>query len=92
MEKGKANPERKKNRQTEYDYSAPNAYFITICTENRKNVFWKDVAAIDRPESATGLFFNGLSSPITPKTHIKRWANANRHTACRHLPMDSPTT
>ena len=45
-------PKRKPNRLTEYDYSAPNAYFITICTNNRKNLFWKDVGAIiDRPEN-----------------------------------------
>ena len=45
-------PKRKQNRLTEYDYSTPNAYFITVCTENRKNLFWKDVGAIiDRPES-----------------------------------------
>lgn len=42
---------RKQNRLTEYDYSMPNAYFITVCTQNRKNLFWKDVGAIiDRPE------------------------------------------
>lgn len=45
-------PKRKQNRLTEYDYSAPNAYFITICTENRKNQFWKDAGMIiDRPEN-----------------------------------------
>lgn len=45
-------PQRKPNRLTEYDYSTPNAYFLTICTENRKNLFWKDVGAIiDRPEN-----------------------------------------
>ena len=43
-------PKRKQNRLTEYDYSTPNAYFITICTENRKNLFWTDArAVIDRP-------------------------------------------
>ena len=45
-------PKRKPNRLTEYDYSTPNAYFITICTEKRENLFWKDVGAIiDRPEN-----------------------------------------
>ena len=44
-------PKRKQNRLTEYDYSTPNAYFITICTEKRRNLFWKNVGAIiDRPE------------------------------------------
>ena len=44
-------PNRKQNRLTEYDYSTPNAYFITVCTVDRKNLFWEDVGAIiDRPE------------------------------------------
>ena len=42
-------PKRKQNRLTEYDYSTPNAYFITICTNNRKNLFWKDVGAVMWP-------------------------------------------
>ena len=33
-------PKRKQNRLAEYDYSTPSAYFITICTKNRKNLFW----------------------------------------------------
>ena len=46
-------PKRKQNRLIDYDYSTPNAYFITICTENRKNLFWTDVGAvIDRPDKA----------------------------------------
>ena len=44
-------PKRKTHRLKNYDYSQPNAYFITICTENRKNMFWEDVgASIARPE------------------------------------------
>ena len=47
MEKRK----RKVNRLRDYDYSTPNAYFVTICTEKRKNLFWPDVGAIiDRPQ------------------------------------------
>ena len=45
-------PKRKQNRLSEYDYSTPNAYFITICTKNRKNLFWMDIgASIDRPNN-----------------------------------------
>ncbi len=29
-------PKRKPNRLTEYDYSKPGAYFLTLCVENRK--------------------------------------------------------
>ena len=44
-------PNRKPNRLKNYDYSQPNAYFVTICTENRKNMLWKNVGArIARPE------------------------------------------
>lgn len=44
-------PKRKQNRLQEYDYSTPNAYFITVCTKDRKNLFWTHVGAItDRPE------------------------------------------
>ncbi len=33
-------PQRKNIRLKAYDYSTPGAYFITICTENRKCLFW----------------------------------------------------
>ena len=35
-------PTRKHNRLPEYDYSSPNSYFITICTDKRRNLFWTD--------------------------------------------------
>ena len=45
-------PKRKQNRLVEYDYSTPNAYFITVCTKNRRNLFWMEVGAIiDRPNN-----------------------------------------
>lgn len=45
------NPKRKENRLKKYDYSTPNAYFITICTDKRKNFFWNNVGAtIGRPQ------------------------------------------
>ena len=44
-------PKRKQNRLTEYDYSNPNAYFITICTKDRNPYFWTNVNTdIQRPE------------------------------------------
>jgi REP element-mobilizing transposase RayT len=45
-------PTRKNIRLTAYDYSAPGAYFITVCTKNKENLFWSDVGAvIGRPEN-----------------------------------------
>jgi hypothetical protein len=32
-------PIRKRNRLKDYDYSSNGAYFITICTKDRKNIF-----------------------------------------------------
>ncbi len=33
-------PKRKQIRLEDYDYSAPGAYFITVCTVNREKLFW----------------------------------------------------
>lgn len=39
-------PKRKQNRLAEYDYSSANTYFITVCTVNRRNLFWNNSAKI----------------------------------------------
>lgn len=42
---------RKPNRLKYYDYSTAGAYFITICTHDRKCLLWESVgASIARPE------------------------------------------
>ena len=44
-------PSRKRNRLKYYDYSSCGAYFITICTSDRRNYFWNGVGAtIGRPQ------------------------------------------
>ena len=48
---------RKNARLMNYDYSQAGAYFVTICTENRKRLFWRDNtvgAIINRPLSDIG--------------------------------------
>ena len=40
MEEEKELPKRKDNRLKNYDYSRAGAYFITICTKDRKCLFW----------------------------------------------------
>ena len=35
-------PKRKQIRIENYDYSAPGAYFVTICTANREKILWND--------------------------------------------------
>ena len=45
-------PKRRPNRLPDFDYSTPGAYFITICTENRKCMLWDTVgASIARPNN-----------------------------------------
>ena len=49
--KGKQTAERKRNRLENYDYSSSAAYFVTICTKERRNYFWDNVGAtIGRPQ------------------------------------------
>lgn len=38
-------PERKQNRLYNYDYSSSGAYFITICTRDRKKILSEIVGA-----------------------------------------------
>ena len=52
-------PKRKNIRLTTYDYSAPGAYFITVCTKDKKNLFWSDVGGSDG--SAAGGRYSDLS-------------------------------
>lgn len=49
-------PKRKTTRLREYDYGEAGAYFLTLCTENRKNILSKIVGAgSSRPQ----LLLNG---------------------------------
>ena len=44
-------PSRKRNRLQNYDYSDPGAYFITLCTKDRRNLFWEDAGeSVARPQ------------------------------------------
>ena len=45
-------PRRKKNRLPNFDYSSQGAYFLTICTKDRKALFWEESvgASIARPD------------------------------------------
>ena len=51
MENEKDLPKRKDIRLKNYDYSSSGAYFLTICTSERRNYFWANVGAtIGRPQ------------------------------------------
>lgn len=36
-------PKRKRNRLDGYDYTQPNYYFVTVCVQDRKPIFWDRV-------------------------------------------------
>ena len=40
MDNNKSFPKRQRNRLKNYDYSSNGVYFVTICTKDRKNIFW----------------------------------------------------
>lgn len=40
---------RKDLRLKDYDYSLPGAYFVTVCTQNKKPILWNVGAATCRP-------------------------------------------
>ena len=41
-------PKRKQNRLTDYDYSQPGCYFITICTKEKAHLFGRiDYGAVN---------------------------------------------
>jgi len=48
VNKEKELPKRKDIRLKNYDYSSPGLYFITICTDERKNIFWHGTFDIER--------------------------------------------
>ena len=35
-------PVRKRRRMPEFDYSSENYYYVTICTQDKKHLFWKN--------------------------------------------------
>lgn len=53
-------PRRKKIRIEAFDYSAAGTYFVTVCTMNRKPIFWSGVGAdIIRPPMRVPLSREG---------------------------------
>ena len=55
MDKGKELPQRKNPRLVNYDYGSAGAYFITICTQNRRCVLSRIVGRGLAPAEASGL-------------------------------------
>ena len=74
MDDGKELPVRKDIRLKNYDYSSPGAYFITICTENRKQLLSKIVGGdvLDAPIMVELLSYGKIADK-----HINQINNFN---------------
>ena len=61
-------PKRKPNRLPYYDYSTPGAYFITVCTENRKPILSEIVGggAFDAPCKCCDTAFRIYFETVLP--------------------------
>lgn len=80
-------PKRKQLRLPEYDYSQVGCYFITVCAEERKMLFWDSVGAdIIRPDapplSACGMTVEQaiLDIPVHyPQVTLHKWVVMPNH-------------
>ena len=76
---------RKNLRLKNYDYSTPGAYFITICTHNRKNTLSHIVGAIhESPETELTAYGNIVDKiikniPVNLKSTIDRYVIMPNH-------------
>lgn len=75
MDQKKEWPQRKRMRLKNYDYSKPGAYFITICTHNRKHTLSRIVGAIhESPETALtefGMIVDHIINHIPERFHAR---------------------
>ncbi len=62
MDKEKELPKRKHPRLDNYDYSAAGAYFVTICTQNRRCVLSRIVGRGLAPAETAGIEYTSLGT------------------------------
>ena len=60
MDKAKELPQRKHPRLDNYDYSSAGAYFVTICTQNRRCVLSRIVGRRLAPAEASGMEYTSF--------------------------------
>ena len=62
MDKEKELPQRKHPRLVNYDYGSAGAYFITICTQNRRCVLSRIVGRGLAPAEASGMEYTSFGN------------------------------
>ncbi len=73
-------PKRKKNRLPDYDYAQNGVYFVTICTKDKMNLFWR------KGETPT-LPLNDEDAPQLPLSEYGRVAEMGIANIPRCYPM-----
>lgn len=76
--------QRKKNRLTDYDYSTAGAYFITVCTTERRCLFWNGEAQTSRIESVGATIGRPQTVTLSTYGHLV-------DEAVRDIPRHYPT-
>ena len=66
-------PIRKRNRLENYDYSQPGAYFITVCSKDKRWIFWNVGASTARPGSTAHLSLYGRIADEKIREIVKRY-------------------
>lgn len=67
-------PKRKNIRLKAYDYSSSGVYFITICTKDRKALFWSNVGATSgRPQKYELSKYGKLVDNAEPYTPVVKY-------------------
>ena len=75
-------PTRKPMRLAQYDYAQNGAYFVTMCTEGRKNLFWSVGATCGRPPESPALSPMGklVNAEINRINEIYEHVTINKYT------------
>ena len=75
-------PKRKQNRLSCYDYRNPGYYFITICTQDKENLFWISTNTDNPKLTEIGLIVEQCISKIPeiyPMIHLDNYVVMPNH-------------
>ena len=75
-------PQRKPNRLREFDYSSNRAYFVTICTQDRKNTLCHivgDGSPVPKPYGTIAALYITAISDKFPQVHVDHFVVMPNH-------------
>ena len=75
-------PQRKPNRLPEFDYSSNHAYFVTICTQDRKNTLCRivgDGSPVPKPYGTIAASYISAIPSKFPQVHVDHFVFMPNH-------------